>query len=390
MSTGYQVLHISTYYSRNKLYRSLVKELSSLGWHQNVYVPCRLPSDIGRYELTNTEGVNFLFDLILKKRHKILFHSKIAATYKSIVKNSFQSGAKLVHAHSLFSDGAVALKLNESFDLPYVVAVRSTDINTFFKKALHLRKHGVRILESAQKIIFLNHEHKSTLLRNYVPSAMIDRIERKSLVIPNGLSEFWLEECQNKRVIKEEVNFLYVGNFRPLKNLPFMLKVLDALAKKNQNKTIVFKIVGGGGRGGLGQGDPEIESALTKLESRNLKVSFIGQLEDQKKLRDLYRWADLFIMLSKRETFGMVYLEALSQSTPIISTKGQGISSYLKDMEGGISVDIESLENSVTQIEKVIEEYDSISVSCFAIAKRFGWPSIAMKYSDIYEKIITN
>lgn len=52
----------------------------------------------------------------------------------------------LIHAHTLFTNGYSAMKLAEKYDRPYIVTVRSTDINFFFKYFIHLRGFGLGVL----------------------------------------------------------------------------------------------------------------------------------------------------------------------------------------------------------------------------------------------------
>ena len=59
----------------------------------------------------------------------------------------------IIHAPSLFSDGGLALKAHKEYGIPYVVAVRNTDINTFMKYLKHTYHTGREIALKAKKIL---------------------------------------------------------------------------------------------------------------------------------------------------------------------------------------------------------------------------------------------
>lgn len=391
MKSRFKVLHISSYYSRNSLFKSLTEQLGYFGYHQSVYVPVRLASDIGRNEIKGDSRVEFCYDLILRKQHKVLYHNKVRSITESIISKEKHQGVSLIHAHSLFSDGGVALELKRKFGIPYVVAVRSTDINAFFKKALHLRNQGKRILNEASKVVFINQGHMETVFAKYLSGPLKGEIKSKSSVIPNGLHPFWLAKEETRSYeLNSTVRFLYVGTFLPRKNVPLAIRVVRHFAKVNENLNVEFTIVGGGGRGGHGEGDKEVAKQLSLKNPDNLTIIAPGRISDKEELVKIYQNSDLFMMLSKGETFGVVYLEAMSQGVPIISTMGEGISSYFDDYEVGVSVNIEDEKKCVEEIQKVVESYDTIAPNCRPSAQKFSWPSIASKYDDIYKDIITN
>ena len=66
-------------------------------------------------------------------------------------------------------------------------------------------------------------------------------------------------------------------------------------------------------------------------------------------------------MPSFHETFGLVYIEAMSQGLPIIYTKGEGIDGYFKEATVGYSVNPKDVKNIVKKIEMIIHNYNKIS-----------------------------
>ena len=64
-------------------------------------------------------------------------------------------------------------------------------------------------------------------------------------------------------------------------------------------------------------------------------------------------------MVSHGETFGLVYIEALSQGLPIIYTKGQGVDGFFDDMNVGEKADSKSIDSIYNAMKKMIEDYPS-------------------------------
>ena len=57
-------------------------------------------------------------------------------------------------------------------------------------------------------------------------------------------------------------------------------------------------------------------------------MTYYGEITDKKTLKNLYRENDMFVMPSKNETFGLVYIEALLQGLPILYAKNEGIEGF--------------------------------------------------------------
>ncbi|MCU0337083.1 MAG: glycosyltransferase, partial [Sediminibacterium sp.] len=128
-------------------------ELAQKGIRQTIYVPVRSAAEIGKYDIVDIPNITLIYAHILQKKHRFLYYTKIKAIYKDLVKKVDSEEIDLIHAHFLFSDGGVALKLKQNFGIPFVTAVRNTDINIFFKYMFHLRKFGQQIMSAANEVL---------------------------------------------------------------------------------------------------------------------------------------------------------------------------------------------------------------------------------------------
>jgi glycosyltransferase involved in cell wall biosynthesis len=368
------VLHICSDYSRQKLYSELILELSKTDIQQTVYVPVRSAMEVGKYDVSGLPNISVIYAHILTKKHRILYHLKVKSILANLQSKIDLDSIDLVHAHFLFSDGGVAYQIKQKHGIPYVVAVRNTDVNIFFKYMLHLRGLGRKILNAAQQVMFVTPAYRALLAQKYIPLEKSNRI-LTAPVIPNGLKPEWLENpIQNDGHVLYPLKLLYVGDFTHNKNILHLLKVVKKLTEKVDVK---LTLAGGGGDGH--------ESVLRMTRQKGFQfVNYIGRVEGMEAMKELYRQHHIFIMISKFETFGLVYLEAMSQGLPVVHTAGQGIDGYFKNSNFAVPVEANGMEEIVKALEKIMGTYKNASQDAVIAAKSFSWPEIARKYSNLY------
>jgi glycosyltransferase involved in cell wall biosynthesis len=92
-------------------------------------------------------------------------------------------------------------------------------------------------------------------------------------------------------------------------------------------------------------------------------------------------------MPSVRETFGLVYIEALSQGLPIIYSKGEAVDGYFDEATVGKKVNPESVSDIARAIASVRENYTAYIQGCTQEADKFSWKRIAERYISIYDEV---
>lgn len=368
-----KVLNINSYYYSSTVHYELQAKLRKTKIKPLTYIPLAQgyqPRDQRDFEL-NSQIVN---SFPYQQYHRYIFHLKHLRIWHDLRQRFDYSEFSLVHAASLFSNGYLALKLKEKYQLPYIVVVRDTDINVFFKRLHYLRFLGHKILANADKIIFLSETYRATLLDKYVPTKLKAEIFNKSVIIPNGINEFWLshlgqpKNMENKRVIK----LIHVGTIDQRKNLLATVAAIDILIKEGYqvSYTVVGKVK-----------DKAIYERIKKLPYSKIipPVSF----ED---LLKLYRVSDILVVPSKTETFGLVYVEAMSQGLPLIYTKGQGFDGQFSDGQVGYAVAADNVAEIAEKIKMIILNYETISSNCVLSSTKFDWQKITKQYLAMYEE----
>ncbi len=370
-----KILHICSDFAKQSIYNQLVTHLSNdKSINQIVFVPCKTYEEIGKNQNIDLKNVEYFYNKVYNKLDRIFFHRKINKATKIIMK--INNEVDLVHAHFLFSDGAIALEYYYKYKTPYIVAVRNTDINYFFKYLFHLRGKGIEILLNASKIIFLTEAYKTQLLETYIPKKYLNLIKSKSIVIPNGVDPYWLSNINKvPKNIKEELKIVYIGDFSKNKNIQNTIRALKIMI--NNGFKIKFFIVGGGG---------DYNSQIFKLINLNSKwIDYTKRTSDKEKLKSILQESHIFCMPSKYETFGIAYIEAMTQGLPLIFTKNQGIDGYFNDGEVGYAVKNNDISDIVKGIYKILDNYQFISDNCTNYSKIFSWNIISNKYLKIYK-----
>lgn len=368
------ILHICSAYAKQRVYAELVSELSSIGLRQFVYVPVRSVAELQKDAITDRVNLNHRFSLVLKPYHRVLFRTKVRALVRDLARNVDVGNYQVVHAHFLYSDGAVARRIQKLAGLPYVVAVRNTDINFFMRLRPDLRWICWDILRHASRIICINPAYLETLFRD-LPSGVAAEVRRKADIVPNGIDCFWLNDSGPlDRAGDELLRILYVGDFSGNKNI---VNAMRAVRIVDRQVPAILTLVGGGG-----SGEREVDRLIASREYPFVKR--LGRINSREVLRDVYRSHDLFLMPSFRETFGLVYVEALSQGLPIVHSAGQGIDGYFPLGTVAESVNPSSPESIAEGIVKAASRLPGVRRQCSAAAAAFAWNAIGKKYKQIY------
>lgn len=309
------------------------------------------------------------------KFDRLFFHRKHRKVLRDIKARYDFSQYDLLHAHTLFSNGYIAYRLHRELGIPYIAAVRNTDVNVFFKYMPHLRKLGVEILKNAERVVFISPSYLEKTLRIPALKGIADSVRAKSVMLPNGIDDFWLG-CKNERTERyetETVKLVCAATLDSNKNPETSVRACDILISRNVDArlTLIGRV---------------IEKKYESLIHSRPYITYIGHC-GKEELIDHYRSADIFVMPSRHETFGLVYPEAMSQGLPVIYTKNEGFDAFFPNGEIGFAVDCDDAEAIANAVEKIMEDYAAISGRCVARVPLFDWRVIAASYLEIYKNI---
>lgn len=376
-----RIAHISSDYPYTALYRRLLLAFADQGLGDHLmYVPLQAGRNFAREQDVEGPTTRIHYSVDFRAWERLLQGRKashIAAGFRTALGSE---QVDLLHAHYLISAGTPAMEIARERGIPYVVAVRNADRNTFLRWFRHLRPLARQCLRDAAAVVFLAPCHRDATLQDLFDPTDAAAIDRKSHVLPNGIARYWhLNRSGRRTRTPGPLRVLFVGDFNENKNLRSTLAAALELRRRGRSCRVTL----------LGDG-PLLPWAQAQQRRFPSLLDVLPREKDEGRLAAIYRHHDVFVMPSFHETFGMVYLEALSQGTPVVWTRGQGIDGYFPDGSVGFGCDPHSVGDIARALERVDDQWQRLSDGGPEAIGPFSWPAIARRYAALYEGVITS
>ena len=381
------ILHVANSYGGTAVYTNLFTAIDlNTDVTQWVYVPLnsRNHDRVGNKMIDfRNEGSKIHYSTLLKSYHRYLYGMKIHTIVKDVERTFDMSKVDVIHAGTLCLDGAVAYELSKKYHIPYVVSVRYTD--TGYYQLKWRRSYFTCIMLQASKVVFISPKFKDVFLQSRVPDNAREKIMPQIIVIPNGIEKTFLENKSTEhKTFADELNMIFVAAFYKGKGLIETIQAIEELRKKGYKITL----------NAIGKGlpnRPKDAEYIAQVDALAVGKDWIKTQPFMKpaEIVQEMRKANAFIMVSKPETFGLVYVEALSQHLPIIYAQGQGFDGFFPDGFVGYPAIAGNAESIAEKLESLIKNYPAISknVESLDLDKDFEWNNIARKYISIYKAI---
>jgi L-malate glycosyltransferase len=188
------------------------------------------------------------------------------------------------------------------------------------------------------------------------------------------------QELKNQfNIHSNEKVLIHVSNFRTVKRVPDVVKVFSKVVKHIPAKLL---LVGDG---------PEMSvvcDLVSKLGLRD-KVLLLGK---QDNLEDLYSLSDLMLLLSEKESFGLVALEAMACGVPCIGTNIGGIPEVITDGVNGYICEVGEIDLIADRAITLLNDtdiYNQFSSNALAtVQEKFRADLIVAQYEEIYSKLL--
>jgi N-acetyl-alpha-D-glucosaminyl L-malate synthase BshA len=208
------------------------------------------------------------------------------------------------------------------------------------------------------------------------------RVRREIEVIPNfvDLERFKKQKKEHfKRIIcpNDEKLLVHTSNFRRVKRIDDIIKVFAKLKTLIPSKLLLV-------------GDGPERVAMEQL-SRDLglgeDVRFVGKLDA---IEEVLSVADLFLMPSEKESFGLAALEAMACEVPVISTNTGGLPELNVQGVTGFLSNVGDIEDMVKNAFYILQDENlpTFKANALAHAQEFDISNIVPKYENYYERIL--
>lgn len=222
--------------------------------------------------------------------------------------------------------------------------------------------------------------------------------DKKLVTIPPGVdvSHFYpipSDEAKMYVGLKPEDRMvLFVGRIEPLKGVDTLIQAMCCLQLKDKRRPVHLAIIGGEPSASREQMTAEMVR-LQKLcdeLAMGQTVVFLG-LRDQDKLPYYYSAAEVLVMPSHYESFGMVALEAMACGTPVIASEVGGLAYLVRDGETGFTIPDQEPEKLCEKISWLLNDkalHESMSQRAVEYAQDYAWERIAPQILDVYKSLV--
>lgn len=319
--------------------------------------------------LYDKDGVNIVelsLPLGVYRRALPVLKFLMVRLYKKAVK-SFGT-PDIIHAH-FYSIAAIASVLKKKFNIPFVITEHSSKLNKNIFEISKLDKKLVKKSYScANKVIAVSDDFTKTLKRNF----NVDAIMIPDIV---DVSNFQYV----KREHKNTFTFVSVGNLIYRKGFDLLI---EAFANTFKNDSSVFlNIVG------EGEERKNLETIINQY-GMNDNITLCGHV-NRDKIHEIYNDADAFVLVSRNETFGVVYIEAMATGLPVIATACGGPSAFVNDKNGLlIPVDDKNeLINALYNMHNTISNFNTLEISRLCVEK-FSPENIGKSLTNLFQEVI--
>ena len=373
----------------NVYIRELARALGERGHSVDVYTRAHNPRDGQIYQLGPNARLIHIKAGRVEDMGKLVQYRHLADFAGNLedFRRSHQLQYDLIHSHYWLS-GQVGRWLGELWQVPdiamfHTLGAVKNRLGLGLDETETRLKTERQLARDCHRIIAATEGEKQDLIYYYrAPAETIS-------VIPCGVN-LGLFGNINKQGAREELGLdgdrvvLFVGRIEPLKGIDRLLKAMAILGRRPGLKLLVIG------------GDEHSRGELKKLRllARELaiedSVSFLGSVP-QPRLPLFYSAADVCVVPSYYETFGLVALESLACGTPVVATRVGAAGDIIRQGETGYLVADNTPHKLAQMIDRLLGRRVPGTMSARAIrdsVRRFDWTSIAKAIIKEYRAVV--
>jgi len=287
-------------------------------------------------------------------------------TFGEAVRNTHPT---FVHIHTLYPAGAAGRILAREHELPYIVTIHGSDLYSNMKRPAWVARLR-RVVDDAAAIVCVS----DSLAQDAI--AMVGARPERTLVIPNSFDASTFSP--RPKSLRVRPTLLTVGRLVDVKGHRFLIEAVAALVSAYPE--LALRIAGEG---------PERRALQARAAELDIAdhVEFLGNLTPDR-LSEEYHRADLFVLPSVREGFGVVVVEALASGTPVVATRSGGPESILCAQCGELVApgDAGELASGISRALSRAGEFDPDALSSY-VGERYGSGVVGARLVKLYEEV---
>lgn len=287
----------------------------------------------------------------------------------------------LLHVHYAIPHASAAymarqILLTEGIKVPYITTLHGTDI-TLVGKDSSFEPVISFAIDQSDAVTAVSESLKKDTLTHF-------RTDQDIKVIPNFVC---IEGCEAPEIDTElkhriapngEKIMAHVSNFRKVKRIKDVIKIFQKVRKEMPVKLML-----------IGDG-PELHEAEVYCREQDLNedLMVMGKVQDTERVLTV---ADLFLLPSEFESFGLAALEAMAAGVPVISSNTGGIPEVNKDGFSGYLSDVGDIENMAKNAVSLLSDevkLNQFKEQAFGQAKKFDILNILPIYEKLYQMVL--
>ncbi len=278
----------------------------------------------------------------------------------------------LIHAHVSYPAGYFAYLLSDEFKIPYII---TEHMGPF--PFMDLLQNNMPLDEIK---VALDNSYCNIAVSQSLQEEIVGFELKKPLVIPNFIDE---ERYKYMDTVtdRDPYVFLTVGSLTSQKGVDLLIKAVSLLKQEMNIEKLIFKIVGDGIY------REQYQKLIKKFDLEEHMV-FLGQLDRDAVLKE-FQNCNAFVLPSRHESFGVVYIEALACGKPVIATRCGGPETIVNDTVGVLieKDNPKELRDAIKQMYLNHEEYSSKEIRKYFIS-HFSKKTNIKKYLKIYREAV--
>jgi len=291
----------------------------------------------------------------------------------------------LIHSHYWLS-GWVGQILKACWGAPHLVTfhtlARAKNLSGQLPEPELRLSTEHQVMKEADRILALTSAERSLLVESY-------GVEREKIAVIPGAVDLAVFHPTDRRQARENLGLpqdarvvLYVGRIESLKGIDVLLRALSLLRDSG------LRCVVAGGNAGE---DGELPRLMD--QARELGVAQSLDLLGPVGHEDLPLWysaADITVVPSRYESFGLVALESLACGTPVVASDVGGLPSIVEHMVNGLLVPRASPERLAHSMRLLLEDgtlRERLSAGAVDSARRFAWPVVLPQVLGLYRQL---
>lgn len=306
------------------------------------------------------------------------YETALASTLVDVVKNNHLD---LLHVHYAIPHASAAymakqILAEQGITIPFITTLHGTDITLVGKDKTYAPVVSFSINQS-DAITAVSNNLKEETYANF-------KIEKDIDVIYNfvDIDRFTKKpiDAFKKAIAPEgEKVILHASNFRKVKRIADVIYTYNQIQKQIPSKLLLV---------GDGPERPMAEELCRELGIFE-ETRFVGKQQD---MEEIYAIADLFLLPSEYESFGLAALEAMAAGAPVIATNTGGLPEIITQGENGYLSTVGDVANMSKDAVKILSDEKTLQQFKKAAkiqASRFAIDSIVPQYEALYMKIMS-